>query len=97
MFRDGFVPMSEQAKSSRVDPAALGGEGEVYMVQTQKMAVSITRTAANSGRTSQNTGLEPPDLGPLNPPDFGAPGLASLRGLRPPGLRALELSATSKE
>lgn len=55
------------------------------------------RTAANSGRTSQNTGLEPPDLGPLNPPDFGAPGLASLRGLRPPGLRALELSATSKE
>lgn len=73
------LPLKKQAECSE-------GAADLCVAQTHKLAVAITESTDDSGRTTGTTDLRPPDFGPLD-----------LEALRPPDFGVLELSARSEE
>lgn len=83
------LPLKRQAEcyeEAAADTLASEGAADLCVAQTQKLAVSITGSTDDSGRTTRTTNLRPPDFGPTD-----------LEALRPPDFGVLELSARSEE
>lgn len=69
-----FLPMTGQTRCSEgaaADTPASEGAADVCAAQTHKLAVAITGSTDDCGRTSRSTNLGPPNLEALRPLDLG--------------------------